>query len=277
MRWFCSFKSYGDLVIACNSLRNADRTRNGLLVGSHLSPLLNIIEFKGTWCVLETGNTVPALFDMKKNGSVSAIRNGFMLRKKIQASVRQRDDVLVFDELGVRQRFLAWPKRVEAVAQGADNIYQDYARYLGLNEGGSVLAQQNDVTPSRKVYIFPDSRLQYKDLPDWLVVEIAKENRMCGKDTIVVKVGKRIDLPQFDSLQIEWIDGLDTLNALVLKADFMVSADSLPAHLAEYLGVPVFVFTPIPTGYWVPLSSFKNGYFSGFNSLSRYKEWLNLI
>jgi hypothetical protein len=37
------------------------------------------------------------------------------------------------------------------------------------------------------------------------------------------------------------------------------------------------VFTPILTGYWVPLSSFKKGCFSGFNSLARYMEWLNLI
>lgn len=277
MRWFCSLKSYGDLVIACNSLRNVDMTQNGLLVGSHLCPLLDVIEFNGTLSVLETGNDVPALFDIKKRGGVSVIRNGFMLRKKIQASVRQQDDVLVFDSLGVRQRFLSWPMRVEAVAQGAANIYQDYARYLGLNEDAAVSAVQNDVKPGGKVYIFPDSRLQYKDLPDWLVATIAKENSKRGKSTIVVKVGKQIDLPQFDSMQIEWVDGLDQLTAQVRKADFLVSADSLPAHLAEYLGVPVFVFTPILTGYWVPLSSFMNGYFSGFNSLTRYKEWINLI
>lgn len=276
MRWFCSFKSYGDLVIACHCLRKADSAQNGLLAGSHLRSLLDAIEFNGTVCVLETGNNVPALFDIKKRSYTSAIRDGLLLRKKIQASVRQRDDLLVFDALGVRQRFLAWPMRTEAVAQGAGNIYLDYARYLDFAEERNFSTLQT-VKPDGKVFIFPDSRLKYKELPDWLVISIAKENSKCGKETILVKVGKPIALPQFDSIQILWIDGLDKLAAQVRKADLLVSADSLPAHLAEYLGAPVFVFTPIQSGYWVPLSSFKNGFFSGFNSLTRYKEWINNI
>lgn len=277
MRWFCSFKAYGDLIIACNSLRNVDTAQNGLLVGMHLCPLLDAIEFDGTLCVLESGKNIPALFDIKMNRVSSIISNGFLLRKKIQAAVRQKDDLLVFDALGVRQYFLAWPMRVEAVAQGMDNIYLDYARYFNFTGEGTVPVLHNAVKPGGKVCIFPDSRLKYKELPDWLVANIARENNKHGKETLVVKVGKPVALPQFDSIQLKWIDGLDQLVAMVREANFLVSADSLPAHLAEYFGINVFVFTPGMNGYWMPLSSFKNGYFSGFDTLMRYEKWINHI
>lgn len=277
MRWFCSFKAYGDLVIACNCLRKVDAKQNGLLAGSHLRPLLDAIEFNGTLRILETGERVPLFFDTKKNGYVSAVRNGFLLRKKIQASVQQRGDLLVFDALGVRQRFLAWPFHAEAVGKVAGNIYLDYARYLGLPEDCCAASRNSRIKRDGKVYIFPDSRIKVKELPDNLVNSIAKENKMCGKKTVLIKVGKPGVLPQFDSLQLQWIDGFDQLIGQVRKADILVSADSLPVHLAEYIGIPVFVFTPIPNDYWMPLSSFKHSCFSGFNSLTRYKEWINLI
>jgi hypothetical protein len=274
MRWFCSFKSYGDLVIACNSLRNADPTVNGLLVGSHLSPLLDVIGFNGTLRTIETGENVPALFDLKKRSYISSISEGITLRRKIQASVSHRDDLLVFDMLGVRQRLLAWPIQTVAVAQGEGNIYLDYARFLSLDSDFSNSLSNNHVKPDGKVYVFPDSRLKYKDLPDSLINSIARENSGHGRETVLVKIGSPVLLPQFDSLQINWIDGFDQLAAEVSKADLIVSADSLPAHIAEYFGVPVFMFTPIISGYWVPLSGFKRGFFSGFDSLVRYQEWL---
>jgi hypothetical protein len=228
-------------------------------------------------CVVETGNAVPALFDAKKNSIVNSLREGFLLRDKIQASVIQMDDALVFDALGIRQRFLAWPLRVETIAQGMGNIYLAYARYLGFTEDYINTVRRNGAKPGECVYIFPDSRLKYKDLPSHLIIDIAQENFNRGKKTILVKVGKPVTLPQFDSIQILWIEGLDQLVTQIQKADLMVSADSLPSHLAEYLDVPVFVFTPITNGYWVPLSSYNNGFFSGFNSLTRYKEWLDNV
>ncbi|MBV5330565.1 MAG: hypothetical protein JZU65_23535 [Chlorobium sp.] len=275
MQWFCSFKAYGDLIIACNCLRKADLQKYGILAGSHLRPLLNVIDFDGTTSIIEIGNNVPALFDTKKCGYVNAFRNGLLLRSKIQLSVQQQNDSFVFDSLGMRQRFLTWPYPVGAINMGSDNIYLDYARYLELDDRCNIQSQNSEVKNPGRVYIFPDSRIIHKVLPDWLVIEIAKENSKIGKKTILVKVGIPVPLPQFYSLQIQWVDGFDQLMEQVHKADVLVSADSLPAHLAEYVGTPVFVFSPIPNDYWMPLSCFKKGCFSGFSSLTKYIDWIS--
>lgn len=279
MRWFCSLKAYGDLVIACNCVRNANAAQNGLLVGSHLRQLLDILKFNGTFRFIEIGESVPAFFDTKKCGYFMGLSNGFVLRKKIQASIQQKSDLLVFDALGLRQRFLGWPFRIEAISsgRGMHNIYLDYAQYLGLSENDIISRCTRSRMTAGNVYVFPDSRIKDKVLPDCLVNRIAEENIRHGKETILVKVGKPVDLPQFSALRLQWVDGFDQLTAQVNKADSLVSADSLPAHLAEYIGTPVFVFTPTPNDYWMPLSSYNGCYFSVFSSLTRYKKWINLI
>jgi hypothetical protein len=37
----------------------------------------------------------------------------------------------------------------------------------------------------------------------------------------------------------------------------VISADSLPAHLAEYRGTPAFVASPVPNSYWLPKRAFE--------------------
>lgn len=275
MHWCCSFKAYGDLVIACNNLRKTDMKQYGLLAGSHLRPLLNAIKFHGTLRVVEVGESVPAFFDVKKYGYVSAALNGLSLRRKIQTTLQQRDDTLVFDTLRVRERFLSWPFHADSIVQGTGNIYLDYSYYFGFREDGSRSIVTNRIKPIHRIYIFPDSRHKNKELPDGLILEIAKENSIFGKETILVKVGKPIDMPQFNAIQLQWVENFNQLVELVSKADLLVTADSLPAHLAEYFSIPVFVFSPIPNDYWMPLSCFMGGFYSGFESILGYKNWLN--
>lgn len=276
MRWFCSFKAYGDMVIACNFLRNVDSDKNGLLVGSHLSLLLNALEYKATSKVVETGNAVPAVFNVNKCGYLNAACSAIHLRKNIQEVLDEGRDTLVFDSLGLRQRFLAWPFHVETIGGSGDgNIYLHYARYLGIVCDLDHSTYESQDNPNGIIYIFPDSRIKEKELPDWLIIQIAKENEKYGKETILVKVGKSAHLPQFSSLQLQWVDGFDNLMTQIRKADLIVTADSLPAHLAEYVGIPVFVFSPIANDYWMPLSCFKNGYFSEFSSLAKYIDWIS--
>lgn len=275
MHWCCSFKSYGDLVILCNYLRKVDSSHYGLLAGSHLLHLLTAIKFDGTLRIVDVGERVPAIFDIKKYSYTKATYDGILLRAKMQSAIQKRSDTLVFDTLGVRQRFLAWPIHAECVAQGADNIYLDYSHYFGLNDGIRHSPCDDHLKSINSIYLFPDSRLKTKELPTRLILDIANENRKLDKNTILIKIGKPVDLPQFQSLQIHWIDGFDQLVEVVTKADLLVTADSLPAHLAEYFGIPVFVFSPVQNNYWMPLSCFNRGLHSEFESMSTYQEWLN--
>ena len=275
MRWFCSFKAYGDLVIACNFLRMTDPSLNGLLAGSHLRPLIQAIGFDGTQQIIEVGSNVPAFFDVNKCGYVSAIREGFSLRSQIHKSVyRRENDCLVFDSLGIRQRFLGWPFPLEAVARGTGNIYLDYANYLGIDCDSSMVTAKGLDQLFERVCIFPDSRITAKELPESLIAAVVRENNKLGKETVLVKIGEPTALPPLGSLKVLWINGFNQLVDQVRSSDLVVSADSLPAHLAEYFGVPNFVFLSKSNDYWMPLSCYRNGFFSEFNSLAGYAELL---
>ncbi len=270
MKLFCSLKSYGDLVIASNFLRRLDPREYGLLAGSHLHPLLQALRFEGSLSFLNTGSSVPAFFDVSKCGYNNALRSIFQLRKRIKASMSDKRDILVFDTLGVRQRYLAWPSRVEQISQGEPNIYLDYYRYLGIPYDQKFM-QDIDIS---KVVIFPDSRIKEKIIPDQLLISICRENSTRGILTRIIKVGLPEPLPALAGCDVKWIDGFDKLIQEVVSAEAIVSADTLPAHLAEYYDIPTFVFTPKPNDYWMPLTAYLYKQYSGFDDLSRYQMWV---
>jgi len=273
MKWFCSFKAYGDLVIACHALRHCDPSEYGLLAGSHLRALIKEIGFSGQVKYIEVGRQVPALFDTRKRGYIQAIRSGFSLRSQLHRCVKSSEDTLVFDTLKSRQRLLAWPVHSEEIRQGAENIYLDYARYLGFlaeSQGCSVDFGRN----LKNIYIFPDSRINSKELPGFLLDRLVQLNMDYGIETTVIKVGQPIGIPGGAVFNVRWVDGFDQLIAQIRACDAIVSADSLPAHVAEYLGIPTFVFTPKANDYWMPMSAFKEGFFSRFDSVSQYKQWI---
>jgi hypothetical protein len=49
----------------------------------------------------------------------------------------------------------------------------------------------------------------------------------------------------------------ESLASAIRSVDSVISADSLPAHLAEYFGRPVFVASPAPNEYWLPYGCFR--------------------
>lgn len=271
MRWFCSFKSYGDLVIACNCLRQVDNHHYRLLVGSHLNALLDAIHFNGPFQLLEVGSTVPALFDINKCGYLKAIMSGLLLRRRIREVVTPSHDSLVFDRLGIRERFLASPCQIEHLGPRGANIYLDYSNFLGVS---APPCAERQGSLGNRVLVFPDSRIKEKEIPETLVHDIAQANLCAGKTTSIIKIGNAGSFPIFSGADVKWIHGFDRLVEILKTADAVVSADSLPAHLAEYLGIPVFVFTPRPNDYWMPLSSFLAGNFSEFAESSRYLKWV---
>ena len=73
------------------------------------------------------------------------------------------------------------------------------------------------------------------------------------------------------------ISGFDSLVKSIKEFDLIVSADSLPAHIAEYFGINVFVFSPVDNHYWLPKSAFLNGAYAKFDEVIKFKKWLSRI
>lgn len=233
-------------------------------------PLLKALGFEGRWDVLDVGKDVPAFFDVRKRGFIKAVGSGVELRRAISAKIKNTNDTIVFDTLGMRQRFISWPSAVEQIKCGASNIYLDYHHYLGFSVNNRPVRKN-----IKKVVVCPDSRISEKNIPDQLIASLCMENEARGIQTLIVKIGQPSPVPGLAQCQVKWLDGFSLLLDQIASADAVVSADSLPAHLAEYLGVSVFVFTSFPNEYWMPLSVHLNGFSSTFSDLSRYQQWLS--
>jgi ADP-heptose:LPS heptosyltransferase len=61
---------------------------------------------------------------------------------------------------------------------------------------------------------------------------------------------------------------------VISNSDLVISADSLPSHLSEFLHIPIFVSTPAPKPYWLPKSSYKTSGWATFSDIRPFHNWL---
>lgn len=256
---FLATKAFGDFVIAATVLDRVERSPDAglcLLAGSHLRELALAVKPLSPIAFFDSGEpTVPALFDWRRKGSLAALRSAGHLRRTIARS-KKREAILVLDRSGIRERALAWPARAKALPS-ADNIYRAYSGFLagqGYPLGSSVLAPFGS---GDEIGIFPASRLRAKELTIELVREVCRHIVEAGATPVICLLeGERPDILACDLPHRVIQRTFTALAAQVGALAGAVSADSLPAHLAERAGIPIFVFTPRDNRYWLPLSSF---------------------
>ena len=252
-------KSFGDLVIALTAIRRGAATEPAprLLLGEHLVPLFDALaqgHGEQPVVLLRHGESgVPSAYDIRKNGVRAATASLLRLRGAIHEAARgagaQR---LLFDRMGWRERAIAG--HTPAVALPArGNIYLAYEAVLGA---GSRPAPR----PGKAggiVGVFPGSRLARKNLPRPLIEHAIRAIAAQGaRARLCLLEGERPDLELAELAPVIVPRSFAAMVAAVSACDAVVSADSLPAHLAEALGVPVFVASPVPNAYWLPRSAF---------------------
>lgn len=249
-----AIKSFGDLVIALTAIarRDAARPAPRLLLGEHLRPLFAALEATlplPMIAVLRHGQSgVPSAYDARKNGLRAAASSLMALRREIRLTQANR---LLFDRLGWRERFIAAGRPVQGLP-GADNIYLAYEKVLGGHGQGSAGPPASSI-----LGIFPGSRLARKNLP-LQVIEAARRAAMAQGvlPHLYLLEGERPDLEQAAVASTILPRSFETMINAVVQCGAVVSADSMPAHLAEALGVPVYVASPMPNPYWLPRSAF---------------------
>lgn len=256
---FVSLKAFGDYVIARSALRRAGEAGEAahMVIGEHLLPLHKALGGRERTHVIPQGASVPAVFDVKKAGLAAALCSSMRMRRGLRHLTRQAGLTLVFDRLGPRERFLGAGGRACALP-AADNIYRAYASFLGAEQ---VLPERPAVSgAATKVGIFPGSRITSKQLPQTLIDRIASASRASGLDVTVFCLDGEPVATAGDGTAVKVVPrSFDAMRDAVDHCDFVISADSMPAHLAEFLGRPVFVVSPVPNAYWLPLSSFVSG------------------
>jgi hypothetical protein len=274
-----SAKSFGDFVIAHSVLRRVEQTarrRARLVACTHLEALSTVLSADVDITLVNSGeDRVPALFDVKKFGTLAAVRSALTLRQRFQTVERNDNEVLAFEALGVRERFIAghWP--VIGPRTKSPNVYETYAQLF--DDHGIRLSTDPPIPPDpiRSVGVFPESRLVAKRLTAStvaLILERAARARVAAR--VFILEGDE-SLPSDFPAVARISRNFQSLADAIRSVDSVVSADSLPAHLAEYFVRPVFVASPAPNEYWLPLGCYLNARWASFGDESRLSASLD--
>lgn len=262
-------KAFGDFVIATTAgerVTVSERPAIRMAISRHLRPLchaiapqLEVIELANT----ETG--VPSLFDVRRNGVTAALRSAWNVRRSVANSLLARDAVILMDSIKARERFVIGSRTGVSFPAETTNIYAGYEALL--REAGFTLemARNKDARAPQRVGIFPGSRIAAKNLPPDLVACIMAEGSGRGVETqLFLLDGERSDL-EAGKLPYTIVQrSFTALRDAIASVDLVISADSLPAHLAERAGRGVFVFTPRPNPFWMPPSVLRHDRWSLF-------------
>jgi len=274
-----ALKSFGDFTIALRSLEriaeSSDVSTPVLLAGQHLHSLAAALEAERRVRFIGDSSwaDVPAAFNVGKRGKVAAIRSLFELRGELKAL--DKGSSVVFDRIGLRERFIAHGHRQISLPSECDNIYEAYSTLfaqLGYQVTPATAPHANVV---RKAVLVPGSRIPRKALPVGVVTSIHSQLSARGIEVTAVKLeGESVDVPA-DVPAITLPRSFAALVSVVRTSDMVISADSLSAHLGEYYHLPTFVVTPVPNRYWLPPVALGNHAWATFDNLSPLAEWLS--
>lgn len=261
---FVQVKSFGDLTIVCKSLRNLTEEMRGrclILIAPHLFDLACML---APGCMVETlafsENGVPSIFDLKKKGLFAGLRSALSLRKALLTAAPNA--MLIMQRSALRERFIAGPRHF-AVLPKTDNIYLAYKHFLDnqfhCNLEPIILSAVH--CSNLRVAICPFSRVKSKNLPVKLIEEVATNCRLAGFKPELLLLEGEDTLELASNVEVRILPRrFDILADALAEYSGVISADSLPAHLAEYRGTSAFVVTPEPNTYWLPLHSFQGRY-----------------
>jgi hypothetical protein len=277
-----SLKAFGDFVIACYATRffnmNGQRESFSIVAGSHVRPLVEALKIPDNLVFYisdSVSNGVPAIFDIRRAGFFSALRSLSNIRG--QFKFLHPDDKLVFDRLGWRERLLGFEREIFGLPNVARNIYVAYDLFFESIGCAPVVEEFPSTITVNRAVIIPGARMGFRIIPPSLILKIYKELEFRGIQVKVIFLeGEKIEVPR--GLAFEVLPrSFSNLVSSIRDANFVVSADSLPAHLSAFLGIPIFVFTPIPewTLYWLPKSAFTTEGMATFADIESFRFWLN--
>jgi hypothetical protein len=274
-----TLKAFGDFVIACSASRRVQSANcmgaPTVVAGEHVRSLASAlgldskIQFIGD----DSWSDVPAAFDVRKCGLLPALRSLQNLRHRLDALPSSMD--FVFDHSGWRERFIGGKRFFQSLSLNSGNIHLAYDQ-LFESYGYGILKTCPEVKRAiSRAIIIPGSRMRHKQIPVPVLAVLAAELRQHCIDTcVVVLEGESFDFPA--GIDVKKIPrNFGELVAAIKDSDLVISADSLPGHLSEFLDIPVFVSSPSPNPYWLPRSAYLTNGWATFADLQPLRNWLN--
>lgn len=260
-----SIKSFGDFLIIISVLDSLDSNEYTVLTLCQNKNLYEVLNTSVPVEYLTEFNNVPAFFDIKSRGVVDAFKEYIKMRSCLHLYANQIRDVSFYtDSYDLRYFLLLHGFPRCNVYKNGSNIYEDYFYRFQGNKSISVYSNSSKI---QSASIFPDSRLRSKCMKPSDIDSIEEIFKKMGIASRLCSFNKNVSTTTYRNF--------DELKRLILTSEMVVSSDSLVAHLAYYLKVPVFTVFNFRNDYWINPFSKKNNlytYNNDFTSLFTYLE-----
>ena len=283
-------RSFGDFTIAISVLRKSSILEGYVFYASkHLEPLyidlknsLPDIDLNIHFIDLEIKKKVFGFFTNKHSIELHSFRELMNLRRWV------RDEGLGVEEfrgleggrtqLFFEQRRKQWMiapymgKTFPYIHKKSRNIYQSYFQHFGVEQ--SLLSIHNPARSElKKILVLPESRKPSKSFKPLFIHQLTKSLLGQGFEVTTAFFKK---LPFQTEGKVAVHVAFADLIHLINESDLVVTADSLPAHLAQLLGKPHFVYYEAkPNQEWTTPFCNLNKAFGEMGDLSSLQTYLN--
>ena len=226
-------RAYGDFVIALQAIAKSDK-KIQIVASDHLSPLYHALLAAAVipplsieFITLSIHHGQLNFFTNKHLLSWNTWQQLSKLRAYIKANPNQEGKDYIEQDLRTQAFNLFIGHSFQAVVPAGAKVYQAYAEWLDLSLSSHTLNRKEKVS----VLIFPDARLKKKEISPTYIQKIVNQE---------INLIVQINIARFNnsnSAELSYSNFVELI-ALIDKADYIYTADSLPAHIAQLIGVP---------------------------------------
>jgi len=271
--YILALRSYGDYVIMLNSIKHAGIKKNiTIIVSKHLQPLHESLNsqysnnFKFIFKDFGIKKGLLSFFTNRHFFSFNTIQELFNI-SKIVHQVEIRNEIIYLEHKA--RKFLLnifFRRRLEHIYTNA-NIYDAFGRFFEINSA-ELTFNLPVVHTICKVLIFPDSRKTHKIIDNDTLKQLTSE---LIEQNIDFKIAHfdHITLTDIDSNNQVVYNNFNDLILLIKECDFVITSDSVPAHIAEFLKKPhIILYNDTVNNDWLTPFARKYKMYSTFGEAS---------
>lgn len=276
-------RAYGDFVILLQALlESPQKNKYSLIASKHLEPLyqelalvINLSSIQIEFIDFGITNTQLSLFTNKHILSLNTLNELKQIKNFVKQNPNQEGQDYIEQDKRIALFNTITGLNFNSIIS-ADSVYSSYAKFFDnkdLQKEEGQVAENNKLN-SKKVLLFPDTRQAKKNIPSSLIDKL--ENEIATKGyTLEIAYFKQLpditnsnDKNASNSNKVVYAN-FKTLIQLIMNAELILGADSLPIHLAYLLKKPHYILYPngYPQLFMTPYAQINNrfGTFDHYN------------
>lgn len=263
---FISIKSFGDMIILINCITkfNKKNLNYKIISAKHLSGLINEIKknFELNVQILDTKQDFPSFFNIKKSNLNNIVLDYLSFYKILNNEISTKTTIIC-DIQDIRYNLLFPFNKIQYLKK-FDNIYLDYANFFDFKD--FINNNNKKYINNKSIGIFLDSSVERKKINLFhqnIIINILEKFHV---NKFIYNYNKNI-YENSQKSKIYLYSSFQEIFEIINKIDIVISTDSFTAHLAELYNKDIFVISPSPNIYWLPLSSYTHNSWCTFKDL----------